>query len=54
MTKFVVSVKDEITLPSNKDVLMVEPGNHVALENNNISDVAEFSDEDDAPLGSTL
>lgn len=48
------SIKDETTLPSNKDVLMVEPGNHIALENNNISDVAEFSDEDDAPLGKLL
>lgn len=45
-------VPAEVIASNNKEIIAIEPSNHIALENNNISspDIAEFSDDDDAPL----
>ena len=35
----------------SKETTIEEPTNHINIENNNLTDVAEFSDDDDVPLG---
>ena len=43
-------LKEEI-VPNKETTPIEEPTNHVNIENNNLTDVAEFSDDDDVPLG---